>query len=85
LFYDGQTERALEWAQRAIEASPDNSVSLRSAACLHFKLNHKEEGLLLLERAFGHGTGSRDWIEKDPDCDSVRDDARFQSLLAKLK
>jgi len=85
LFYDGQIERALEWAQRALELFPDDTSSLVNAACLHAKLKHKEEALSLLERAFARGWGHRDWIANDPDYDILRDDPRFQKLLAKLK
>lgn len=85
LFYDGQIERALQWAQQALELCPDDFSSLINAACLHLKLNHKEEALSLLERVFGRGWGKRDWIENDPDYDILRDDPRFQKLLAKLK
>jgi adenylate cyclase len=56
-----------------------------NAACLHLKLKHKEEALLLLERVFARGWGKRDWIENDPDYDILRDDPRFQELLEKLK
>jgi hypothetical protein len=31
------------------------------------------------------GWGKRDWVEQDPDYDSLRDDLRFQQLLARLK
>jgi len=85
LFYDGQIERALQWAQQALELSPDDFSSLINAACLHMKLKHKEEALSLLERVFARGWGKRDWIENDPDYDILRDDLRFQKLLAKLK
>jgi hypothetical protein len=34
---------------------------------------------------FARGWGKRDWIEHDPDYDSLRDDRRFKTLLAKLK
>jgi adenylate cyclase len=84
LFYVGQIERALEWAQKAIDLNPDDSSSLHNAACLHLKLNQKEEALSLLERAFAQGWGKRDWIDNDPDFDILRDDPRFQKLLAKL-
>jgi len=85
LFYLGQIERALQWAQEALDLGPDDFSSVLNAACLHLKLKHKEEALSLLERVFGRGWGKRDWIENDPDYDILRDDPRFQKLLAKLK
>jgi adenylate cyclase len=85
LFHDGQTARALEWSQRSLELYPDDMSALVNAACLRAKANQKEEALEFLERAFARGWGKRDWVEHDPDYDIVRDDPRFQKLLAKLK
>ena len=82
---DGQTERAIEWAQRALELYPDDMGALLCAACLHSKLGQKEEALALLERVFSKGWGKRDWVEHDPDYDILRDDPRFKKLLARLK
>ena len=58
--------------------------ALINAACLMTRLGRKEEALKYLERAFGRGWGKRDWIEHDADYDLLRDDPRFQALLAKL-
>ena len=55
------------------------------AACLHAKAGQKEAALEFLERVFARGWGKRDWVEHDPDYDVLRDDPRFQQLLAKLK
>jgi adenylate cyclase len=85
LFFDGQVERALDWSRRALELGPDDMGPLINAACLHLKLQHKEEGLSLLKRVFARGWGKREWIEKDPDYDILRDDPRFQEILANLK
>jgi TolB-like protein/Flp pilus assembly protein TadD len=84
LFEDGQKERALEWMRRSLELYPDDASALVNAACLFAKTGEKERALELLERAFARGWGKRDWIEHDPDYDSLRDDPRFQKLLAKL-
>lgn len=43
--------------------------------------DHLCEGIGLLERTFAQGLGNRDWIENDPDYDSIRDEPRFQALL----
>jgi len=85
LLEDGQTARALEWSQRALELYPDDMGTLVNGACLRARLGLKEEALELLERSFARGWGKRDWVEHDPDYDIMRDDPRFKRLLAKLK
>ena len=52
---------------------------------LHARRGNKERALDLLERAVAQGWGHRDWIERDKDYDSLRDDPRFQRLMARLK
>jgi serine/threonine protein kinase/Flp pilus assembly protein TadD len=81
---DGQAERALRWSQRALELYPDEQSVLINAACLRAKLGRKEDALEILEFVFARGWGRRDWIEHDPDYDSLRDDPRFRTLLDKL-
>ncbi len=56
-----------------------------SAACLYARLGQKEQALDYLERLVARGWCKRDWIEHDPDYDSLRDDARFKKLVTKLK
>jgi adenylate cyclase len=85
LFHDGQIARATAWSARSIELYPDDLSALVNGACLHAKLGQKEDALALLERVFARGWGKRDWIEHDPDYDILRDDPRFQALLAKLR
>jgi TolB-like protein/Tfp pilus assembly protein PilF len=84
LFDAGLRERAMEWSQRALDLYPDDLSALINAACLQAKLGRKEDALALLERVFARGWGKRDWIEHDPDYDILRDDPRFQALLARL-
>ena len=85
LFDDGQTARALEWSQRSLALYPDDMGTLINAACLRTRMGLKEEALDLLERVFAKGWGKRDWVEHDPDYDILRDEPRFQKLLANLK
>jgi adenylate cyclase len=85
LYHQGETERAMAWARRAIDLNPDDLSALLNAACLLIRAGRNHEGLDILERVFGRGWGKRDWVERDPDYDSVRDDPRFRALLAKLK
>ncbi len=81
---DEQHERALNWSARALELYPDDQGVLINAACLRAKLGRAEESIAILEKVFSRGWGKRDWIEHDPDYDSLRDDPRFQALLEKL-
>ena len=85
LLEDGQAGRALEMSERALTLHPDDMSTLINGACLRARLGQKDRALDLLERAFARRWGQRDWIEHDHDYDSLRDEPRFQRLLAKLK
>lgn len=85
LLHVGQEQRALEWSRRALERDPDDMCALVNSALLHALLGSRDLALDLLERAFSRGWGKREWIERDPDYDSLRDDPRFQRLLAGLR
>ena len=76
--------RALAWAARAIAVAPDEPSVTVNAACMYARIGMKEEALELLAQTLGRGYGKRDWLENDPDYDSIRDDPRFQELMAKL-
>jgi hypothetical protein len=58
---------------------------LINSACLRAKAGLKDEALDLLERTFARGFGKRDWIEHDPDYDSIRGDPRFKAMLDKVR
>jgi adenylate cyclase len=85
LYSDGQHARALAWSKRSLELYHTDPSTLMNAACLQAKMGHKEEALDLLERVFARGWGKRDWVEHDPDYESLRDDPRFKVLLERLK
>ena len=85
LFQDGQVDRAMEWSQRAIELYPDDMSALGNGAGLQARLGHTDRAIALLERVSALGWGQRDWLERDPDYESLRDDPRFQRLLTTFK
>jgi len=85
LLLDGQRERAMEWSRRSLELYPDHMTTLVNAACLYSVAGDKEQALESLERLFARGWGKRDWVERDPDYDILRDDPRFKKLIARLK
>jgi hypothetical protein len=69
----------------SLELYPDDMSALLNAACLRTRAGLKEEALEIIERVFSRGWGHRDWVERDPSYDCLRDDPRFKALLAKLK
>ncbi len=81
----GDFARAREWAEKALEIDPGDMGAIINGSLLYAKAGMKEEALGLLERALGLGWGKRDWIEQDPDYDSLRDDPRFVAMLSRLK
>jgi adenylate cyclase len=85
LLEEGQTERAIEWSERALALYPNDMSSLGNGACLQAKLGHNDRAIDLLERVSALGWGQRDWLERDPDYDNLRDDPRFQRLLMTFK
>jgi TolB-like protein len=82
---DGQAERALEWARRAEALYPDDMGVIINGALLRARNNLTEEALDLLDRMFSKGWGKKDWVENDPDYDSLRGEPRFIAMMAMLK
>jgi adenylate cyclase len=85
LFEIGEREEAFQWINKALDLYPESAVVLINAACLFAKDGDKEKALSTLEMVFGKGFGKKDWIEHDPDYDSLRNEPRFQALLTKLR
>jgi hypothetical protein len=50
-------------------------------ACLLALEGERDRAIDNLRRAFRVGFARRDWIEQDPDLDSIREDPRFQALV----
>lgn len=81
----GEEERAREWIERAMLVDPDNLNMRYNFACiLAAYLDDKEGALKLLERTMAQPQGVK-FAESDPDLDSLRDDPRFQKMLADAK
>ena len=85
LDHDGQFERAMRWSSKALELHPDDLSVLVNGACLRARHGLKDEAIALLERVFAMGYGRRDWVERDPDYESLRDDPRFKKMLERMR
>jgi len=85
LFEIGEREEAYKWINKALDLYPEDAGVLINATCLFAKDGNKEKALSTLELAVGKGYGKKDWIEHDPDYDSLRNEPRFKALLDKLQ
>src|SRR6266704_2788793 len=80
----GETQRANEWAERAMSLAPDDDAILYNAGCALAVVGEEERALDALQRAIGAGLAGGDWIPQDPDWEPLRDHPRFQTLVERL-
>jgi adenylate cyclase len=82
----GEHERAKEMMKRALVIDPGNRNMRYNFACtLAANMRDKEAALEMLESALPAGSGSLGNAEFDPDLDLIRDDPRYQEMIAKAK
>jgi adenylate cyclase len=84
----GNEDRAREWIRRALLLDPDNLNMRYNIACtLAVDFGDTEEAVEALEPFFER-INSTVWmrhVDADPDLSSIRDDPRFQKMLAAAK
>ena len=80
----GDREGSRRNIEAALRLQPDDFGTLYNAACTYTYLGDAERALDLLERALSAGHGFRDWIEHDPDLDSLRSLPRYREITARL-
>jgi TolB-like protein/Flp pilus assembly protein TadD len=78
----GDRRRGMEWAERAVAVDPEDASVSYNVACLFALEGEGDRALELLAGALRAGFANWDWIEHDPDLDSLRQDPRFQALRA---
>lgn len=81
----GESRKAQEWAQRALQIDPSHPVMLYNIACFHSTAGRVDLALDHLERAMELGFHHRDWLMTDPDLVNVRAHPRFEDLLKKTE
>jgi serine/threonine protein kinase/Tfp pilus assembly protein PilF len=80
----GEPERGLEWVGRVMEAGTDDALLLYNAACFYSLAGRADEAFDALERSFRAGLVDPEWMRHDSDLDRIRDDPRFEELLAAM-
>jgi tetratricopeptide (TPR) repeat protein len=76
----GERSAGIEWAERALAIDPDDAGIQYNVACLFALEKETDRAIDCLQAAVRGGFAHRDWVEKDPDLDSIRDDPRFKAL-----
>ena len=85
MFEIGEIEESYDLINQALELYPDDAGVLFNAACQYAKDGNKEKALGILEIAVNKGFGNKNWLENDPDYDSLRSEPRFIEMMNKLK
>ena len=80
----GQRERAKECIHRAQSLAPDDDAILYNSGCALAILGEHQDALNALEKAIKAGLAGGDWMQQDPDWESVRDQPRFKELVSRL-
>ena len=83
LCFLGRAERAKDLAKRAVLLDPDNLTMRYNFACGFAALREFDTVLELLGPVLERDTKETvDWAKVDPDLDPLRDDPRFQAMIA---
>jgi len=77
----GHRKEALAWAAKALALDSKDSAVLYNVGCLYAVLRRTEEALECLRKVVRSGW-RKEWIKNDPDLSSLRENAKFQRLLA---
>ena len=78
----GDLEGARALIATALEKRPDAWQGYFNAACLEARSGDPERAFDYLRRSIELEPEAREYAQKDPDFDSIRDDARYTSLVA---
>jgi adenylate cyclase len=79
----GETDRAREWAARAVAIDPDDVLTQYNVACVYSQLGDIEQAFDLLERLLPNAGYElrHGWIKHDSDLDPLRSHPRYQKIL----
>lgn len=80
----GNTQLALEWAEKAYALDPESASTAYNSACLFANIGEIDRALDLIEVAIGLGNSNKRYFETDPDFESLKDHPRFKELLSRI-
>jgi len=77
----GETEKGMEWLERAKNSLADDALNLYNVACVYSNIGKIDDALDCLEKSVRKGMAEVDWMMNDSDLDNLRDHPRFKALL----
>jgi adenylate cyclase len=80
----GEKERALQWAERALEIAPKDPQVNYNLACFYSRLREWDSAMDRLETSVRNGMAHREWILNDGDLAGLRDNPRFVALVESM-
>ncbi len=82
----GRGAKALEWAERALQLSPDNRNLQYNMACAMVQLGKFDRAVELLEPVSEvAGRQGIEWLKVDTDLDPIRKGPRFKAMLERAE
>ncbi len=77
----GKKEEAKAEAAKALELSPDDPLMLYNAGCFYAQMGEKKLAIEALNNAVTVGYANFEWLERDTDLDSLRNEPEFIEML----
>lgn len=81
LMLKGNKEEAKEEAAKALELSPNDPVMYFNAACFYARYGEKEFALKMITNAVKIGFEHYEWLKRDTDLDSLRNEPVFIEIM----
>ncbi len=81
LIESGQTEKGMEWLERAKTSQSNDALNLYNVACVYSTIGEVEDALDCLEKSVRKGMAEIDWMMNDSDLDNLREHPRFKALI----
>ena len=78
----GRAEEGLRLLDRAFSLAGGDPSFLYNAACVYANAGDREKAIATLQECMRVGWYNRDWMAHDVDLASIRDDPRFQAMIA---
>ena len=80
----GRYEEGLQADRDMVRLQPHSALAWYNLACSLSLTGGTDEAFAALEKAIGLGYADAEWMQEDADFEPIRDDPRFNRLLARL-